>query len=92
MPKLTFQKSNQTFEVPSGTKFVEFCEDHPGLHDFGCQVGSCGTCVLTFVSGADKVDPLSKDELETIEMCTDVAGARLGCQLVIRGDCSVKPL
>lgn len=92
MPKLTFLKSNQVFEVPAGTSFLEFCEDHPGLHDFGCQVGSCGTCVLTFGAGATNVNPPSKDELETIEMCTDVSGARLGCQLTIQGDCSVKPL
>ncbi len=92
MPKLKFEKSNQTFEVPVGTSFLEFCDDHPGLHDFGCQIGSCGTCVLTFTSGADNVNPASGDELDTLEMCTDVKGARLGCQLEIRGDCAVKPL
>jgi ferredoxin len=92
MPKLTFLKTNQTFDVPAGTAFLEFCEDHPGLHEFGCQVGSCGTCVLTFGSGASSVNPPGKEELETLEMCTDVAGARLGCQLTIQGDCAVKPL
>lgn len=92
MPKLTFLKFNQSFEVPVGTKFLEFCETHDDLHDFGCQVGSCGTCVLTIESGAQNVNPVSKDELETIEMCTDVKGARLGCQLEIRGDCAIRPL
>lgn len=92
MPKLTFLKSNQTFDVPVGTKFLDFCEVHDDLHDFGCQVGSCGTCVLTLPTGADHVNAPSKDELDTLEMCTDVKGARLGCQLEIRGDCSVKPL
>ena len=92
MPKLTFIRSNQTFEVPVGTRFLEFCDDHPGLHDFGCQVGSCGTCVLTLTSGADQVNPVTSDESDTLEMCTDVKDARLGCQLEIRGDCAVKPL
>ena len=92
MPKLTFIKSNQSFEVPIGTSFLEFCDDHPGLHDFGCQVGSCGTCVLTLTVGADQVNALTTDESDTLEMCTDVKGARLGCQLEIRGDCAVKPL
>ncbi|MBL8858930.1 MAG: (2Fe-2S)-binding protein [Planctomycetes bacterium] len=92
MPKLTFVRSNQTFDVPVGTRFLEFCDDHPGLHDFGCQVGSCGTCVLTLVAGADQVNPLTTDESDTLEMCTEVKGARLGCQLEIRGDCAVKPL
>jgi ferredoxin len=92
MPKLTFVKSNQTFEVPVGTKFLEFCDDHPGLHDFGCQVGSCGTCVSTLTAGAANVNPPSKDELDTIEMCTDVPGARLGCQLEIKGDVAIKQI
>jgi len=92
MPKLTFIRSNQTFEVPVGTRFLEFCDDHPGLHDFGCQVGSCGTCVLTLTAGAENVNPVTSDEKDTLEMCTDIQGARLGCQLEIRGDCAVKPL
>jgi ferredoxin len=92
MPKLTFLKHNQTFEVETGAKFLDFCEDHPGLHEFGCQVGSCGTCVLTIRSGPENVNPVSRDEMDTIEMCTDVKGARLGCQLSIQGDIAILPL
>lgn len=92
MPKLTFLRSNRSFDVPAGTRFLEFCDEHPGLHDFGCQSGSCGTCVLALVTGAENVNPASRDESDTLEMCTDVAGARLGCQLEIRGDCSIEPL
>lgn len=92
MPKLTFLKHDKTFEVETGTRFLEFCEDHPGLHEFGCQAGSCGTCVLTLSPGAANVNPPSRDELDTVEMCTDVAGARLGCQLVILGDVAVMPV
>jgi ferredoxin len=92
MPKLTFVRHAKTFEVESGTRFVEFCEDHPGLHEFGCQVGSCGTCVSTIESGASNLNPPSRDELDTIEMCTDVPSARLGCQLTILGDVAIKQI
>ena len=92
MPKLTFQKTGLTLDVQKGASFLEVCQDNDAPHDFGCTVGSCGTCVLTFVSGAENVNPVSKDEMETLEMCTDVPGARLGCQLTINGDCTVKPL
>ena len=92
MPKLTFLKHDKTFDVETGTRFLDFCEDHPGLHDFGCQVGSCGTCVLAIRSGPENVNPLSRDELDTVEMCTDVEGARLGCQLSILGDIAIQPL
>jgi ferredoxin len=92
MPKLTFLKHDKTFDVEPGTRFLDFCEDHPGLHDFGCQAGSCGTCVLAIRAGAENVPPPTKDEMDTIEMCTDVEGARLGCQLLIQGDIAILPL
>lgn len=92
MPKLTFQKTGESFEVPVGTSFLEFCQANEAPHEFGCTVGSCGTCVLVFGSGAGNVNPVSSEELETIEMCTDVKGARLGCQLKILGDIAIKPL
>ena len=92
MPKLTFLKTQQSFEVPHGASFLEFCQANDAPHEFGCTVGSCGTCVLVFGSGPENVNPVSSEELETIEMCTDVKGARLGCQLKILGDIAIKPL
>jgi ferredoxin len=91
MPKLTFLKTGQSFEVPVGTSFLEFCQKNHAPHEFGCTVGSCGTCVLVFGSGAENVNPLTDEERETIEMCTDVPGARLGCQLKILGDIAIRP-
>ncbi|MCE9595916.1 MAG: (2Fe-2S)-binding protein [Planctomycetes bacterium] len=92
MPKLTFLVTGQTHEVPAGTKFLDFCRKNNAPHDFGCTVGSCGTCCLTLESGAENVNPATDDEKETVEMCTDVKGARLGCQLVINGDIAVRPI
>lgn len=92
MPKVTFLVNGASFEAPVGTRFLDLCERNDAPHDFGCTVGSCGTCCLTLEQGAANVDPASSDELETVEMRTSVKGARLGCQLVIRGDIAVKPV
>jgi ferredoxin len=35
---------------------------------------------------------MSEDERDTVGMCTDHKNARLGCQLVIRGDLAVRPI
>jgi adenylate cyclase len=92
MPKITFVKVGQTYDVPAGTSFLEFCQANGAhLHDFGCTVGSCGTCVLTFDSGAQNVNPMSDEERDTLEMTTDAPGARLGCQLKILGDIAIRP-
>ena len=91
MPKLTFSVSGQTFDVPEGTSFLDFCQTHTVPHEFGCTVGSCGTCVLVFDSGAENVNPVSSDERDTLEMCTHRTDARLGCQLKILGDIAIRP-
>ena len=91
MPKLTFLKTGQSFEVPAGTSFLEFCQENDTPHEFGCTVGSCGTCVLVIESGETNVNPLTSEERETVEMVTSREGARLGCQLKILGDIAIRP-
>jgi len=92
MPKVTFLVNGAVFEAAPGETFLDLCQQNHTPHDFGCTVGSCGTCCLTLESGAENVDPPTDEELETVEMRTSVKGARLGCQLVIRGDIAVKPV
>jgi len=91
MPKLTFLKTGQSFEVPAGTSFLEFCQENDTPHEFGCTVGSCGTCVLVIESGETNVNPITSEERETVEMVTSREGARLGCQLKILGDIAIRP-
>ena len=92
MPTITFANNGQSYEVPEGTSFLEFCQANGVEFDFGCTVGSCGTCRMQILEGADNVDPADDEEKETIEMCTDVEGARLGCGVVIRGDVKLQQL
>ena len=92
MPKITLSSNGQSYEVPEGTSFLEFCQTNDAPHNFGCTVGSCGTCVSALDEGAENVDPPSEDELETVEMCSGVEGARLCCQLKVNGDITVRQL
>lgn len=91
MPTITFAKTGQTYEVEPGTSFLEFCQSNDAPHSFGCTVGSCGTCVCVVEGAAGAVNERDDEEGETVEMCTDVASARLGCQLVVNGDITIKP-
>lgn len=92
MPKVTIAANNKTYEVAAGTQFLDFCQDQRVPHDFGCTVGSCGTCRLVLEAGAENVNPLTEEEAETLGLCTDVPGARLGCQLKILGDLRVRAI
>ena len=89
MPKITLTSNGQTYEVAAGTSFLDFCQENNVPHDFGCTVGSCGTCRCLVTEGADNVNPATHEETDTVEMCTDAEGARLGCQLTINGDVTI---
>ncbi len=91
MPKITLLKNGEVYEVASGTSFLEFCEENDIEQDFGCTVGSCGTCRLVLAQGAENVQPITEEEADTLFMVTEEEGARLGCQLVVNGDISVRP-
>lgn len=91
MPTLTFSVDDSTFEISAGTKLLDFCEDNDTPQKFGCQVGSCGTCICQITAGAENLNAISEEEADTVEMTTDVEGARLGCQIVVNGDVTISP-
>lgn len=91
MPRVTFLTTGDVFEVPSGTRFLDLCEQNDAPHEFGCTVGSCGTCRLVLEEGADNVQPKTDEEQDTLDMVTEETGARLGCQMVIYGDIALRP-
>jgi len=92
MPTITFEPSGQTVEAAAGASFLDICQDNKATFDFGCTVGSCGTCRCEITAGAENVNPISEDERDTVEMATDVEGGRLGCQLVVNGDITVRAI
>ena len=87
MPTVTFLDNGERYDVPEGS-YLEACQSHGIPHDFGCTVGSCGTCRCEIVEG--DVDPPSDEEKETVAMVTDAEGARLGCMLQVRGDVTIR--
>lgn len=91
MPKITFLRSGEVFEVPVGTSFLDFCQNHDVPHEFGCTAGSCGTCRLVLEQGGDNVQPLTEEEADTLFMVTEEEGARLGCQMIVNGDIALRP-
>lgn len=91
MAKITFQKTGAVLEIPDGTSYLDFCQSNETPQDFGCTVGSCGTCALVLVEGEANVNDMSEDEKDVVEMCCSDADARLGCQMIVNGDITVRP-
>ena len=91
MPTITFSKTGDTFEVPAGTRLLDYAQANETPQAFGCTVGSCGTCCVVVEAGAEHLNAAEDEEMETVEMCTSEDNARLGCQMVIGGDVTLRP-
>ena len=90
MFKITFQDSAETFEVPAGTSFLEFCQAHDVPQAFGCTAGNCGVCCCRLIEGAENVNEMTDQERKTIELQGGGEDVRLACQLIIQGDIVVQ--
>jgi 2Fe-2S ferredoxin len=91
MPIVTFSHTGATLEVEAGGSFLTACEASDAPADFGCQAGACGVCILVVEEGADNLSPGTEEELELASQFSSEATARLGCQLVVNGDITVRP-
>lgn len=80
MPTLRVEPNGETFDVPAGTSLLDFSQANNVPIDFGCTVGSCGTCRVAVTAGADALPAIEEEEQETVEMCTDEEGVRLFCR------------
>ena len=72
MPKITFAHTGTTLDVATGASYLEACKAADAPQDFGCTVGSCGTCVCvlegTALVGVDEtnLDEIPHDDLRSI--------------------------
>lgn len=76
MPRITIDGKSRDLEA--GEPILEACEAL-GV-PFGCQAGSCGTCVIVVESGLENLEPMNHLE----EDMGLRHGERLACQARIR--------
>ncbi len=91
MATITFLTDNITVEVDPGTSLQAAVEKAGARLPFSCRMGSCGTCRCVVVQGIEHVNPLTEAESDLFESLTSVGRhERLGCQIVVHGDVSIR--
>ncbi len=85
MPLITFRNDGLTVEAEPGTTLSLVAFRGESDLPFGCRSGTCGTCVLTVVEGAEGLDEPGFVEADTLAVCGETEpGRRLGCQIIVR--------
>jgi ferredoxin len=86
MAKITFLKSEKTFEIPIGTDLVKIYEINPDLPlKFGCKQGECGVCEIKISTGHENLTKHTPQEKRTLNTRIK-EGSRLACQCALKGD------
>lgn len=80
MAKLIFEETDETHELPDGSRIAEVCEE-AGV-PFACTEGICGTCVIEVTHGMENLSAFTQEEEDFLG---ELDEERLACQCTITG-------
>jgi len=90
MPIVQFVSESLEVEVDPGMKLIDLASEVDCDITFGCRSGSCGTCRIKIVEGQENLSKPSAEESEFLSGFGAQKNERLGCQVVINGDCKIQ--
>ena len=90
MAQVNFESENMTVDVDAGMSLLNLAAEVDCDITFGCKSGSCGTCRIRIVSGMENLSPPSAEEADFLKGFGAQFDERLGCQVVIQGDCTIR--
>ncbi len=90
MARIYFASEKLEVEVDEGITFLDLAQEVDCDITFGCRSGTCGTCRIRVVEGAEHLSPMSRDEKTFLEGFGAGPQERLACQCRIEGDCVVE--
>lgn len=90
MPKITFTKHPEIYQVAAGTDLVRLPHIYPTIPlTFGCCQGECGVCAIEIASGTENLTKCTKQEEKTLKKKGLPANYRLACQCALKGDIAI---
>lgn len=77
-------------QVKSGkdAAILDLCEDEGVNLPYGCRSGSCGSCRVQIVAGAELLTECSYLEQDTLERHHDTDDIRLACRACLKAQAS----
>ena len=83
MAKVTITNDNATFEVPDGSRLLDYAKANSNML-FGCEEGQCGSCICSIAKGAENLNSKTTVEEQTFARMNAYPSQRLACQIVVK--------
>ena len=90
--RVTFLPEDLLVEAPAGTPLQAIADAAGADITFGCRSGSCGTCRVRILSGAEHCSPCLPEERDYLAGIDAPPDHRLACQVNIEGPVEVQYL
>lgn len=88
--RIHFLLEDMIVEAPVDTAFDDIVNASGADVTFGCKNGTCGTCRIKVVDGAEHISAMEREEKDFLESLGSSTAERLGCQIKIKGDCKIE--
>ncbi len=83
MAKVTIMNEGVSFEVPDGARLLDYIKENSSL-PFGCEGGTCGTCICTVLKGLENLNPRNHEEWLHLQKRGATPSQRLACQIWVK--------
>ncbi|MBU0591183.1 (2Fe-2S)-binding protein [Candidatus Micrarchaeota archaeon] len=83
MAKVTILNEGVTFEVPDGSRLLEYAKKHSNML-FGCEQGKCGVCRCNIAKGFENLNQKTSEEEHTLTRLGAYPSQRLACKIIVK--------
>lgn len=83
MAKVKIVNDGVTIDIPDGARLLDYAKEQSGML-FGCESGTCGTCICRVIKGENNLNGKSPPEELYLAKRSAQKNERLGCQLWIK--------
>ena len=90
--RVTFLPEDLLVEAPAGTPLQAIADAAGAEITFGCRSGSCGSCRVRILEGADQCAPMAAEERDFLAGLQAPEDHRLACQVTVNGPVVVEYL
>ena len=86
MPTLAVEGPNglRVVRVDVASRLIDVCDEHGVAVRFSCRSATCGTCLISVLTGAERLDLPGQEEASLLATLGLSAGHRFACAVRVK--------